>query len=144
MMDMPTYLAGTVQTGAYRVLREHVRGVLEQYELSPADWSMLGVLAEAPDGIRQVEVARALRVKAPLVTTMARKLKRRGLISSLPSSSDARSKLLVLTEEGEKLMKTIEHRLSRRLAGLLTGLTPAEMQTYHKVLVTIIANGTAP
>ena len=139
-MSLPTYLTGTVQTQAYRVLREHVYAVLNNYDLTPTYWSMLGVIHEARDGIRQVEIARLLHVKAPLITAMAKQLETRELVQSVQNQFDARAKLLALTPQGRKFMKQIEHELNERLGTLLQGLTEQDMQTYHHVLTTIIAN----
>jgi DNA-binding MarR family transcriptional regulator len=142
-MNLPTYITGTVQTQAYRLLREHVYAVLDQYELTPTYWSMLGIILEARDGVRQAEIARALGVKAPLITVMARELEQRGLIQSVQNQFDARAKLLAVTPEGKKQIKTVELALRRALDRLLVGLTKNELLTYHKVLTTIIANDSA-
>jgi DNA-binding MarR family transcriptional regulator len=139
-MNLPTYLTGTIQTQAYRLLREQVYAILGQYELTPTYWSMLGIILEARDGVRQAEIARALGVKAPLITIMARELQQRGLIQSVQNQFDSRAKLLALTPEGKKYMKTVETALHKRLNQLLVGLTENDLVTYHKVLTTIITN----
>ena len=101
---------------------------------------MLGVIAQAPDGIRHVEIARKLHVKAPLITTMARSLQQRDLIQSVQNQFDARAKLLALTPAGKKLLKIVESDIDTELSMLLSGLNETEMTTYHKVLQTIINN----
>jgi MarR family transcriptional regulator, transcriptional regulator for hemolysin len=142
-MNLPTYMTGTIQTKAYRLLREHVYATLEQYELTPTYWSMLGIIMEARDGVRQAEIARSLYVKAPLVTVMARDLQQRGLIRSVQNQFDARAKLLALTPDGKKFIKTVEISLTKSLNLLLSGLTEKELDAYHKVLLTIITNDEA-
>lgn len=139
-MNLPTYITGTVQTKAYRLLREHVYGVLEQYNLTPTYWSMLGIIAEARDGVRQAEIARQLHVKAPLITVMAQDLQKRGIIQSVQNQFDARAKLLAITPEGKIYLKAVELTLGKTLKQLLYGLTEKELTTYHKVLTTIITN----
>ncbi len=139
-MDTPTYLSGAVQAKAYRLLRERVYELLAQYELTPTYWSMLGVIVEARDGVRQAEIARQLHVKAPLVTAMARELQQRGIIQSVQNQFDARAKLLALTPDGKKYVKTVEITLNKMLSQLLYGLTDKDLTTYHKVLTTIISN----
>jgi hypothetical protein len=52
-MKLPTYITGIIQTRAYAVLREAVYDVLSKHNLTPSLWSMLGVIVEARDGIRQ-------------------------------------------------------------------------------------------
>lgn len=139
-MNLPTYITGNVQTKAHRLLRERVYAVLEQYELTPTYWSMLGAIIQSPDGVRQVEIARMLHVKAPLITSMAKDLEQRNLIKSVQNQFDARAKLLAVTPEGRKFAKSVDLDLNHELERLLKGLTDSELQTYHKVLTTIIAN----
>jgi MarR family transcriptional regulator for hemolysin len=142
-MNLPTYITGTMQTQAYRLLREHVYAVLAQYELTPTYWSMLGIILEARDGVRQVEIAKAMNVKAPLITAMSKQMESRNILQSVQNQFDARAKLLAITPEGRKLMKQVETELHQALGKLLTGLTEADLITYHKVLTTIVANDAA-
>jgi DNA-binding MarR family transcriptional regulator len=139
-MNLHTYVTGTIQTRAYRLLRQQVVTVLSEYDLTPTYWAMLGVIYESRDGIRQTDVAKALQVKPPLVTMMARELQNRELIASVTNQFDARAKLLTTTPAGKKYIKTVEANLGRMLDNLLDGLTTADMHTYHKVLTTIITN----
>jgi DNA-binding MarR family transcriptional regulator len=141
-MKLPTYITGTVQTRAYAILRESVYSVLSKYELTPSLWSMLGIILDARDGIRQADVARLMNVKAPLVTVMVRQMEGRGLIQTVRNQFDARAKLLSVTAEGKKMIKVIETELHIELDKLLTGLTETDLITYHRVLTTIILNTT--
>jgi DNA-binding MarR family transcriptional regulator len=141
-MKLPTYLTGTVQTRAYALLRENVYAVLSNYGITPTYWSMLGVIVEARDGVRQSEVAKAISVKPPLVTVMVRDLSKLGLVKTVQNQFDARAKLLSVTPEGKKFIKNVETDLLKQLDSLLTGLTENDLITYHKVLTTIISNAT--
>jgi MarR family transcriptional regulator for hemolysin len=140
-MNLHTYVTGTIQTRAYRLLRLQVVEVLGSFDLTPTYWSMLGVIFESKDGIRQTDVAKHLQVKPPLITMMARELQERGLVLSVTNQFDARAKLLTTTPAGKKYIKSVEITLSKTLDELLEGLTEADMLTYQKVLTTIIANG---
>ncbi|HVX23895.1 MAG TPA: MarR family transcriptional regulator [Candidatus Saccharimonadales bacterium] len=140
MTTSPTYITGTIQAQAYRVLREHVYSVLQRYDLTPTYWSMLGIITQARDGVRQVDIANGLKVKAPLVTGMAQELSARGLIQSARNQFDGRAKLLALTPAGRKLVKAVEQELDGHLRQLLTGITDEEILTYHKVLQAIVSN----
>lgn len=140
-MKLHTYINGTIQSRSVRLLRQRVIAILSTYDLTPTYWSMLGVIFEARDGIRQTDVAHALQVKPPLVTMMTRELQSRDLIKVVPNQFDARAKLLTTTPAGKKYVKGVETALSKMLEGLLEGLTESDMLTYQKVLTTIIANG---
>lgn len=142
-MNIPTYITGSTQTKAYRLLREHVRNTLKEYDLTPTHWSMLGSIIESKSGVRQVDVATSLHVKAPLVTAMVQSLEERGLIQSVQNQFDARAKLLAVTPRGRRFIKNVDVALHEVLARLLKGVTESELNTYHKVLTTIIANDEA-
>lgn len=139
-MNLPTYITGSTQTKAYRVLREHVRSVLREYELTPTHWSMLGIILQAKTGVRPVDIANSLHVKAPLVTAMAQSLEERGLVKSVQNQFDARAKLLAVTPRGKRFVKNVDTALSELLGQLLKGLTESELTAYRKVLTTIISN----
>jgi DNA-binding MarR family transcriptional regulator len=142
-MNIPTYITGSTQTKAYRLLREHVRAVLSEYDLTPTHWSMLGIVMQSKSGVRQVDIATNLHVKAPLVTTMAQSLEERGIIQSVQNQFDARAKLLALTPRGKKFMKNVDDALHEVLKKLLKGITEGELEVYNKVLTTVIANDAA-
>jgi len=101
---------------------------------------LLGVVATDRDGLRLAEAAKLLHVKAPMITVLADQLIKRGLIRREQHQFDGRAKLLVLTPQGKKLVAVVEQTVSQQLQRLLTGLSSADMATYHKVLTTIIAN----
>lgn len=140
-MNIPTYLSGQIQSKAYRVLRIHVTDSLAQYDLNPTQWSLLGVVFEARDGIRLAKVAHILGVKAPLITNMAKELIRRGLIKKVDHHSDARAKLLVIELKGKLVIERVEAALRQELGSLLKGVSQEDLNSYQKVLEAIIKNG---
>jgi DNA-binding MarR family transcriptional regulator len=142
-MKLPTYIIGTTQTRAYAILRENVYDVLNKYNITPTHWSMLGIILEAKDGVRQAEVAKKMNVKPPLITVLVRQLVKRGILQTVPNQFDARAKLLSVTVDGKKFIKTVESELHKKLDKLLTGLTEKDLMIYHKVLNTIIVNDTS-
>jgi MarR family transcriptional regulator for hemolysin len=142
-MNQPTYIIGSVQTRAYALLRENVYAVLSKYDLTPTYWSMLGIILEARDGIRQAEVARMMNVKAPLITLMAREMQNRELLQSVHNQFDARAKLLSVTAQGKKFIKSTDIELQKQLTYLLNGLTESDLIAYQKVLTTIVTNAEA-
>lgn len=140
-MNIATYIGGPIQTKAYRILRARVYACLEQYNLNPTSWALLGLIYSATDGIRLAEAARILGVKAPLITALADDLSVQKRIKRIPHHLDQRAKLLVITAPGKKVVKVVEADLADQLSKLLKGVTSKDMATYHKVLQTIITNG---
>lgn len=139
-MNVPSYRSSILLTRAYRVLRARVYDCLEEFELNPTEWSLIGVVYEAKDGVRLSQVATALGVKAPLVTLLVDNLVKRDILQRIPNQVDARAKLLVMTPHGKGLVKTVERSLNNALLPLLGGLSEQDMMTYQKVLEVIIQN----
>jgi MarR family transcriptional regulator for hemolysin len=135
-----SYQMSLLLTRAYRILRAEVYRCLDEYELNPTQWSLLGLVVEARDGIRQSEVASALGVKAPLVTMLVDKLAARELMVRIPNPVDTRSKLLVITPRGKTLVKTIETALVGHLLPLVEEVSEENMQAFRMVLGTIVKN----
>jgi DNA-binding MarR family transcriptional regulator len=139
-MNIPSYKSSILLTKAYRVLRLRVYASLQEYELNPTQWSLIGIVNDSKDGIRLSEVASVLGVKAPLITTIVHTLSKRGILNRIPNQIDARAKLLVITPKGKTLVKEIENSLTTTLSSLLGNLTKEEMLVFQKVLETIIKN----
>ena len=139
-MNIPTYFSGTIQVRAYRTLRQVVYRSLEPYKINPTQWSIIGQAYLHKDGVRLTEIAEALDAKPPQITLLVNQLIKAGFIKKVAHMSDKRAKLIVLTQQGRKLVSEIEKALSKDLSTLLKGLTQKDMTTYHKVLTTIIEN----
>lgn len=142
-MHIPTYLTGAMFTKSHKALRDAVTRGLGRHSLSPAAWSFLGAVAQAPNGIRLVELAARLGVKAPFVTALAHDLVDRELIERAQHQFDKRAKLLVLTRKGKQFVAEVETDVVAELKALLTGLTEDDLVTYQRVLETIITNAEA-
>lgn len=139
-MHIPTYLTGAIFAKSHKALRDTVTRGLDRHGLSPTAWSLLGAVAHSPNGIRLVELAERLAVKAPFVTAMANELVERGLVERVQHQFDRRAKLLTLTKKGRQFVADVETDVAGELKGLLEGLSEADLRAYQKVLETIIAN----
>ena len=139
-MHTPTYLTGAVFAKSYKALREAVTRGLGRHGLSPTAWTFLGAVAHAPNGIRLVELADHLGVKAPFVTALTHDLVERGLVERAQHQFDKRAKLLVLTRRGKQFVTEVEQDVEAELKALLVGLTDSDLDAYQKVLETIVAN----
>lgn len=139
-MNLPTYTSGLLFTKAHKIVRARIYTVLEEYELSPIHWSILGTTSQAQEGIRLTNVAALIGVKAPMITTEANALITRGLIKRIPHHTDGRAKLLVATTAGNKMAGEVEARLNTEVGHLLHGLTKSDVAAFQKSLETIIHN----
>ena len=139
-MDIPSHLTGAIYAKSHKALRDAVTRGLGKHGLSPTAWSFLGAVAQSPNGIRLVELAERLGVKAPFVTALAHDLVERDLVERAQHQFDKRAKLLVLTRRGKQFVNDVELDVETELHKLLNGLTESDLRTYQKVLETIIAN----
>lgn len=94
---------------------------LRKFDVRPAQYSVL-VVIEANAGLSQADVAEALGIERARLVRLLDGLERRGLIRRTPSPRDRRSHALVLTRDGQRLLKPIRQLAAThesRLAGLL-------------------------
>ena len=141
-MNIPSYLSGALFMKAYRLLRGNVTVCLSTYDINPTGWVILGIIRETKDGIRLVEVANSMNVKAPLVTTLVQDLIAKDLIELLPHRTDKRVKLLMLTNYGKQFMKKVEIAMEKSLSGILAGVTDKDLAGFETVLEAIVRNST--
>jgi MarR family transcriptional regulator for hemolysin len=139
-MNSPLHTAGILQTRAYRILQSRVNDCLLQHGLNHGQWVMLGVVSDEVSGVRLNRTAEILGVKAPLVTAMANDLIALGYIERQSHQYDRRAKLLTISEKGKLLLVEVQGCMNSTLSPLLEGLTRHDLDTYLKVLETIIAN----
>lgn len=139
-MTIPTYKSGILQVKAYRILQMKVSQTLGTFQLNPTEWSIIGITFESSNGIRLTEIATLLNVETALITILVNKLERKKLVERYPHPTDKRAKLLLLTQKGKHLIPRVEEKLKEEMHLLLTGISEAELNTYRKVLETIIAN----
>jgi DNA-binding MarR family transcriptional regulator len=77
------------------------RQLLQDYGVSLADYDVLVVLSEAPEGrLRVFEVADGLAWEQSRVSHQLARMQRRGLVAREGCASDARGAFAVLTEAG--------------------------------------------
>jgi len=139
-MTQLTYASGLLFTRAHKVVRTRIYTILDRYNLTLSDWTILSITLRSPDGVRLASVAKQMDVKAPLVTMLADELITKGLISRIPHHSDRRAKLLIATAQGKKLASKIEKELAAEITHLMDGISASEGAAFQKTLQTIIAN----
>jgi MarR family transcriptional regulator for hemolysin len=138
---LPTYTSGLLWAKAYRILRGKVSETLEKYHLTMTEWALLGKLYDAnTDGVHLADVATALGVEPPLVTTMVSQLEKKGLVGRKEDVRDRRAKFISLTDESRELVPRIEEAMQRTQSALLSGLTEQEITTFVRVLDVLVKN----
>lgn len=86
---------------------QHFVDQLSQYDLRPAQFSALAIIAKGP-GQTQSELAKSLAIEPPQVVPMLNKLEEAGLAVRIRNKIDKRSYGLYLSKAGEKLLRTLQ------------------------------------
>lgn len=133
-----TYATAALQVITYKKLQGKINGVLKQYGLNMTQWIILGRLRENKTGLRTTDLARFINVEVPLITMVSQPLLGRGLLDSSKAVHDKRAKLLKLTDRANELMDAVEQGMQKQLQELMKGVSRQDMNTYLKVLQTMV------
>lgn len=93
---------------------------LKDLGISQAGWLSIAYIAKAKAPLSQVELATLVQVEAATMVSTIDRLEKAGLVQRLPSESDRRVKLLVVTTEGQAVYEKVRTRandLRRELIG---------------------------
>lgn len=135
-----TYRVGLLQAKAYRILKQQTTRILAPLGISTLDWALLGLLADNGP-MRSLLIAEELGVEAPLITVMARKLRKGGLVIVERGQKDRRVKTLALTEEGKRFVEETEPLVRQKIGSLISGIGPKDLVAYLTALEGIVENG---
>ena len=109
---------------------------LKEYDISPGRFGVL-VLISANPGMTQSLLAAATQLDRSTMVAVIDQLEKRGLVERRDSPTDRRSNALVLTAEGEKLLKQLKRRVKHHEARIAAAMTPAETETLVALLTRI-------
>ena len=112
---------------AFRAIEQAAARDVARHGLTLAEFGMLEAihhLGPMPLG----EIQRKILVSSGGVTYVADSLEKRGLIRRESSDSDRRVRIAVLTEPGEKLIRSIFPEHGRMLEETMSGLDPDEQE----------------
>jgi MarR family transcriptional regulator for hemolysin len=132
--SLPTYKKTNLQMVAYRRIQTAVSALLSRFHLNTTQWIMLGFMSESNSGMRVTDMAKALQVEMPLITTTTQTLVAQGLMHTVAHARDKRAKLLMLTPKGKQLVREIEGYLTNNLRQIEKGANPQELKVYFSML----------
>ncbi len=135
-----TYRVGLLQAKAYRVLKHHTSNALSEYKISTTEWAFLGLLYDAPEGMRSSAIAQELGVEAPFVTQLVKKLEKTNFLIEKEDEKDSRAKIISLTKVGIIFVDTTETKLREVMKPLIKGISPGALTAYLEVMQSIIKN----
>lgn len=98
---------------------------------------VLEEIGDRPEGATQKQLCEILYSPKQTVNSLVASFVRRGLVETKPNSSDGRSKLHVLTEEGKAKLEAIRHDEKMLGSYSLNGVSREELDQVRKVLCDI-------
>lgn len=125
-------------------LEKSAAHLFREFDLSPAQFNVLNLLADQREGMRASDLARALIVDPSNVTGLLKRMSRRGLVAELDNLRDRRQHRVGLTREGRSVWERAHPVYEARLRSLEALLTPADLSMLERVLIQLQAELEAP
>lgn len=105
-----------------------------EYGITPVQYAVMTALLNHP-GADQVTIARDAAIDRTSVADVLARLAHRGLVQREPGEKDRRMRIAMLTEEGERIAREMEHASLSAQAKLMAPL-PAEKHAQLMELMT--------
>lgn len=138
--QLNAYSTGLLQGKAYSRLHTSLTRTLHPFRISIPEWKLLGQLYEHGE-MKLSDLAVYLSYDPPMVTKLVKLLERKRLVKRTQNKNDERVKYITITQDGNKLINTLEPAVKKTMNEILNGVSREELLTYIKVL-TIIVNNT--
>ena len=105
----------------------------QPHDLRPVEFTILALVEHNP-GVTARQLARALAVTPPNLTTWLERLERRGLISRERSATDRRTQRVSTTTEGSQTARAAAQGLIEGERAALASLSAAELAMLRELL----------
>lgn len=106
---------------------------MKDFDISPGRFGVL-VLIGANPGMTQSQLAAATQLDRSTMVAVIDHMEARSLVKRRPSPTDRRSNALVLTAEGEKLLRQLKRRIKLHEARIAQVMTREEAGTLMALL----------
>jgi MarR family transcriptional regulator for hemolysin len=110
---------------------------LKEMGLGKVNWMAIAIIAKASQPLSQTELAHRLVVEDPTVVAMVDRLVKAGFAARVPSQTDRRVKLVVLTPAGNQLYKKIKAVSAAFRAEFLADIAPNKLLAATELLETL-------
>ena len=122
----------------YSALEARMSRFLSQWDLFPSAFNLLVILARTSgEGMHLSRISELLAVSRANVTGLVDVLARKNLVRRVPSPTDRRVRLAVLTPKGDKLMKEILPLYYQFNNGLCDNISEADAKAMMTGLATL-------
>ncbi|ARM84519.1 MarR family transcriptional regulator [Marinobacter salarius] len=112
---------------------------LNDLGVTQARWSTM-VCLQRSGGLTQRELTHLMAVENPTLVRLLDSLEEQGLIERRPNMRDRRTKLLYLTNAGERFMSTLNERASVLRHEMLKDIENTDLEVALRVLERVMEN----
>lgn len=135
--ELYSFITGMASTAIARRLQKNFKQ--EGVEITIEQWSVLYHLWKK-EGMSQQELCNASFRDKPSITRLVDNLEKLKLVKRMPSSTDRRQNLIMLTEAAKKLQDKTMEIASNTLNEALTGVSAADVERAKHVLQKVYDN----
>jgi MarR family transcriptional regulator for hemolysin len=122
-----------------RCWRQALDRRLKDLGVGQAGWMAIAIIAKAGEPLSQTELAHRLGIEDPSMVAMIDRLVKAGFALRVPSQTDRRIKLIVLTPEGEQLYSKVKAAADAFRAELFAGIDTQKLQAATELLESLLA-----
>jgi len=122
-----------------QALRKTGERLFRAHGLTLAQFNVLNLLADQPEGMRASQLARALIVDASNVTGLLKRMQAEGLLRDCENTADRRQHVVTLTSMGLKAWKAANREYVQSLETVDSALSPAARRITEQALRDMIA-----
>lgn len=123
-----------------RLHQIHVAIFLDEcadFGITPVQFAVMTVLLNNP-GADQASIAREAGIDRTNVADVLARLEQRGIVRRRRNPSDRRMRVAVLTDEGERISREMEHASLRAQARLIDRLSPDKRETLMALMTELV------
>ncbi len=111
-----------------------------RWDLSPAQFNLLNLLVDRPEGLTQSELGRELLTHRSNITGLVDRLESRGLVCRKEQASDRRAWRVVLTPAGSRLVMEVLPHYYRAAEMVWHGIPVRRAEEVSRVLHQVTTN----
>ena len=125
---------------AAKLSKANMDARVSRYDVTPAETHVLLYLQQHGGRVPQHELAEFLRVKPSTVNGVLDRMEEKGLVRRSVSGSDARRRLITLTEKGAEQQALFQQSFLDVEEAMVRGFTQEERETLCALLDRVIQN----
>ena len=120
--------------------RERLDARLTRYDVTPAQIHVLHYLYHCGNQAPQCEVTAHLKVRPSTANGILDRMEEKDLLRRSVSESDARKRLITLTEKGKSQQETLRRKFDETEQLMVKGLSREETAQLHTLLRRVMTN----